>query len=134
MINTWSDIQLLLHAQLNSGHYKVWIAPLQAELQNINSSNNSDSAAGSSLQNANNRPSNNLSDAQNSSCTLRLYAPTKFVATRVKERYWSALTAAAAKVCGENINLELVVGRASNPLTAAEVIDTASASSTQRLE
>ena len=138
MINTWSNIQLLLHAQLNSGHYKVWIAPLQAELQNAGSVANLANTVNPALQSSNDDSSDNLSSnlaETPSSChTLTIYAPTQFVATRVKERYWGAISSAAAKVCGEGINLELKVGRAINPLTAAEVVEPASASCIQQLD
>ena len=134
MTNTWSDIQLLLHAQLNSGHYKVWIAPLQAELQSVSNAANSGNTVNCSQHDANEASCATPNEPATPCRTLRLYAPTSFVATRVKERYWNAITSAASKVCGENINLELKVGRAANPLTAAEIVETASANHDQHFE
>ena len=108
MVNIWSEIQHLLHAQLNSGHYKVWIAPLQAEL--------SPSAGPSSCS-----PDTVVDLPSSPAPELTLYAPTEFVATRVKERYLSTIAKAATAVCGKSVNLELKVGRAANPLAAAEL-------------
>lgn len=94
MQKLWSNIQTLLVSQLDSGHYKVWIAPLQAELSG---------------------------DKTNSSLCLKLFAPTDYVAQRVRERYSTAIAKAAEIVLGHDLKLEICAGNATSPLPAAEI-------------
>ncbi len=89
MQNIWSQIQSQLSNTLTPGNYKVWIAPLQASV--------SGSAASGDL-------------------CLQLYAPTEFVALRVKERFLADIRQAACRVAGAELVVSIVCGKPEKPL------------------
>lgn len=72
MTTSWKQIQHSLQERLSPGHYKVWIAPLSAEVQN-----------------------------KSGEIVLRLFAPTEFMAQRIKARYLESIAQAAAAVLGQ---------------------------------
>jgi len=89
MQNIWSEIQAHLHTQLNPGHFKVWIAPLKAEAHG---------------------------NIKTDDFRLTVFAPTEFVATRVRERYLSIISQTAHSLCEGKVRIELKRGEAKNPL------------------
>ena len=72
MTSSWKQIQHSLQERLSPGHYKVWISPLSAEVQN-----------------------------EGGEIVLRLSAPTEFMAQRIKARYLETIAQAAAAVLGQ---------------------------------
>ena len=91
MQNLWSQIQTQLGNTLTPGNYKVWIAPLQAEL--------SGSLAAGDL-------------------VLHLYAPTEYVALRVKERFFTEICQAACQAAGGRLEVTVACGKPDRPLPA----------------
>ncbi len=69
MTTPWNQIQYQLQERLSPGHYKVWIAPLYAEIHG---------AAGDTI--------------------LEVFAPTEFMAQRVRARYLDIIQQAAGNV------------------------------------
>ena len=72
MTTPWTQIQHILQERLSPGHYKVWIAPLTAE-----------------------------TGGESSEVYLKLFAPTEFMAQRIKVRYLETIAQAAADVLGQ---------------------------------
>ena len=62
-------MQHILAGSLPSGHYKVWIAPISGQVEE-----------------------------KDGAPVLRLFAPTDFVAKKVRDRFWDVITEAAAAV------------------------------------
>ncbi len=91
MTKAWEQIQHLLETRLSSGHYKVWIAPLSAEARK---------EAGGVL--------------------LKVFAPTEFMAQRVKARYLDSIAQAAAEILGERPLVSLGVRPASTSAAPAK--------------
>lgn len=80
MTTPWKHIQHSLQERLSPGHYKVWIAPLNAEVQQ---------GSGDVI--------------------LRLFAPTEFMAQRIKARYLEVIAQAAAAVLGQMPSVSVAV-------------------------
>ena len=72
MTTPWNQIQHVLQARLSPGHYKVWIAPLNAEI-----------------------------GGEPGEIHLKVFAPTEFMAQRVKARYLETIAQAAAEIFGQ---------------------------------
>ncbi len=81
MENYWLEICKELQEKLDSGEYKVWIAPLKAHLDH--------SLEASSL--------------------LRVYAQSSYTLNRIKAKHFSSIVAAAKLILGEDIQVELEV-------------------------
>ena len=96
MTTSWKQIQHSLQERLSPGHYKVWIAPLSAEVQN-----------------------------EGSEIVLRLFAPTEFMAQRIKARYLESIAQAALSVFGQMpvLSVQVVCG-ASNAYFDAKALET----------
>ena len=69
MTTQWLEMQHILAGSLPSGHYKVWIAPISGQVEE-----------------------------KDGAPVLRLFAPTDFVAKKVRDRFWDVITEAAAAV------------------------------------
>lgn len=100
MTTPWKQIQHFLQERLSPGHYKVWIAPLSAEAQQ--------------------------GDGE---VVLKVFAPTEFMAQRIKARYLEIIAQAAAAVWGKTPSVSVVVKPGAPVAGAAEVESGAGAES-----
>lgn len=86
MTTPWTQIQHILQERLSPGHYKVWIAPLTAE-----------------------------AGGESSEVYLKLFAPTEFMAQRIKARYLETIAQAASDVLGQRPALSVAARLPSAP-------------------
>lgn len=97
MTTPWTQIQHILQERLSPGHYKVWIAPLAAE-----------------------------AGGESSEVYLKLFAPTEFMAQRIKARYLETIAQAATEVLGQTPALSVAACPAAASETGAPIASSAS--------